>query len=92
MGSVKVDPRNEIFPNTKELYIKELVTLNVSPDSKVILRKGEDIVLATTSFKKGRVMVLGDPWLYNEYVDGRRIPTNYQNFQATKDLAKWLLK
>jgi unsaturated rhamnogalacturonyl hydrolase len=35
--------------------------------------------------------VLGDPWLYNEYVDGRKIPAVYENFQAGKDLGRWLL-
>jgi unsaturated rhamnogalacturonyl hydrolase len=47
--------------------------------------------MATNVYGKGRVFVIGDPWLYNEYVDGRRIPLEYQNYQAAKDLAKWAL-
>jgi unsaturated rhamnogalacturonyl hydrolase len=38
------------------------------------------------------VFAVGDPWLYNEYVDGRRIDTSFENFEAGKDLAGWLLK
>ena len=36
-------------------------------------------------------MHLYDPWLYNEYTDGRKIPAVYENFQAGKDLGGWLL-
>ncbi|WP_341228093.1 glycoside hydrolase family 88 protein [uncultured Arcticibacterium sp.] len=92
MGSVKIAPRNEIFKNSSEVYIKELVTLNTDSNAKTILSKGSDKVMVSTSYKKGRVMVIGDPWLYNEYVDGRKLPAKYQNFEASKDLAKWLLK
>jgi len=36
-------------------------------------------------------MAVGDPWLYNEYVDGRKLPAEYPNYKAATDLAKWLL-
>lgn len=92
MGGVKIAPGNEIFKNSSEVYIKELVTLNIDNNAKTILSKGGDVIMASTTYKKGRVVVIGDPWLYNEYVDGRKLPAKYQNFQASKDLAKWLLK
>jgi unsaturated rhamnogalacturonyl hydrolase len=47
--------------------------------------------MATAALGKGKVFVLGDPWLYNEYTDGRKIPAVYENFQAGKDLGGWLL-
>ena len=49
-------------------------------------------IMATAQVGKGRVFVLGDPWLYNEYIDGRRIPAVYENFEAGKDLGSWLLQ
>jgi len=30
--------------------------------------------------------------LYNEYTDGRRLPANYQNLEAAKELMQWLFK
>ncbi|MEZ4900657.1 MAG: hypothetical protein R2822_02285 [Spirosomataceae bacterium] len=48
-------------------------------------------LLTTVRIGKGRVFAVGDPWLYNEYTDGRRIPNTYENFSAAKELAKWLL-
>jgi uncharacterized oxidoreductase len=51
-----------------------------------------DIILGISKYGKGLVFAVGDPWLYNEYVDGRRIDTSFENFEASKDLASWLLK
>ena len=35
---------------------------------------------------KGMVFAVGDPWLYNEYIDTRRLPAGYENAQAGKNL------
>lgn len=48
--------------------------------------------MAVSAVGKGRVFVIGDPWLYNEYVDGRIIGPEYQNMQALRDLSHWILK
>jgi len=47
--------------------------------------------MATASFGKGTVFAIGDPWLYNEYVDGRKLPKDFQNFQAAEELTTWLI-
>jgi len=43
-------------------------------------------------YAHGNSVAVGDPWLYNEYVDGRKLPADFQNYQAAEDLVKWLLK
>jgi hypothetical protein len=30
--------------------------------------------------------------LYNEYLDGRKIPAEFENFSAANELVQWLLK
>jgi len=90
-GRVDIPAGNPVFKNTKLVYIKELVTLNVKTPAKAIVRKGGDNIIATAKVGKGSVFIVGDPWLYNEYTDGRRIPIIYENFSAAKDLAKWAL-
>ena len=47
--------------------------------------------MATAKVGKGTVFAVGDPWLYNEYVDGRRLPDQYENFKAATDLVNWLI-
>lgn len=91
-GLLKIPANNLIFKNTRQVYVKELVTLQLSGKAYPILEEGGDVIMAATNFGKGRVFVIGDPWLYNEYVDGRLISTEYQNYQAAKDLAKWVLR
>lgn len=48
--------------------------------------------MATARPDKDHVFALGDPWLYDEYRDGRKIPGEFENFRAGKDLARWLLQ
>jgi len=90
-GKLDIAAGNKIFKNTKRVYVKELVTLKLSKGALPVLKEGGDVIMATNVYGKGRVFVIGDPWLYNEYVDGRRIPLEYQNYHAAKDLAKWAL-
>ena len=90
-GKVVVPAGHPIFKTAKNLYIKELSTLAVQSPATASLTDGSDIIMATASYGKGRVFALGDPWLYNEYVDGRKLPPTFDNFQAARDLAQWLL-
>ncbi len=48
--------------------------------------------MAVSKFGRGTVFVVGDPWLYNEYVDGRKLPAEFDNYKAANDLAQWLLQ
>lgn len=56
------------------------------------LSEGGDVIMATAKYGKGAVFAVGDPWLYNEYLDGRKIPVEYENFSAANELVMWLLK
>ena len=44
------------------------------------------LIMAVAKYGKGAVFVLGDPWLYNEYTDGRKLPAEFENYQAACDL------
>ena len=91
-GRVKIPAGNPVFATTKEIYVKEYAPLQVKSPAEVLVGQAGMAVMATAKLGKGKVFVIGDPWLYNEYTDGRRIPINYENFGAGKELAKWLLK
>ena len=91
MGRVMIPAGNPIFPNTKEIYIKEVSTLSLSKDAKSVLTVNGDVLIAMAKYGKGSVFVIGDPWLYNEYTDGRRLPYEYENFKAAQDLSNWLI-
>ncbi len=92
MGMIRVNAGNPVFKRARQVYIKELATLNVKAPAQVILtHKGKNIV-AVSKLGKGKVLAVGDPWVYNEYTDGRRLPADYQNFEVAQDIAEWALK
>lgn len=90
-GRIDIPAGNPIFKNTKAVYIKELAPLNLKAPAQEILSHKGDVIIGVAKIGKGTVFAVGDPWLYNEYTDGRRIPVVYENFTAAKDLAIWLL-
>lgn len=91
-GAISVPPGNPIFSPGLKLFIKEISILDVQAPARPVLSDNGDVIMATADFGKGRVFALGDPWLYNEYVDGKKLPAEYQNYQAARDLSAWLLQ
>ncbi|WP_266366377.1 glycoside hydrolase family 88 protein [Tellurirhabdus rosea] len=91
-GLVNIPANNPIFKTTRAVYIKELAPVEVKAPAKAVVSEKGDVIMAVAKVGKGTVFAVGDPWLYNEYVDGRRIPARYENFKAGKELAKWLLE
>lgn len=43
--------------------------------------------MAIAKYGKGTVFAMTDPWLYNEYTDGLKLPPEYQNDQGGQELA-----
>lgn len=91
MGGVEIASGNEIFKTTRKIFIKEVSTLSLSGGAKAVVTANGDVIMAIAKYGKGSVFVIGDPWLYNEYVDGRRLPAEFENFHAAQDLARWVI-
>lgn len=90
-GKVMVPAGNEIFSEQK-LYMKEVSSMDVKAPAKAILTaEGKDIA-AIAKVGRGTVFALGDPWCYNEYIDGKKLPAEFTNYQGTEEWVKWLLK
>lgn len=90
-GAVFVPEKHSIFGNVRQLYIKELSTLTLSPPAIPVLQHNGDAVMAISRYGKGMVFALGDPWIYNEYLDGRKLPADFDNYPAAVSWVKWLL-
>lgn len=91
-GKILPDAENPIFKTAKKLYLKELSTLKISAPAKALITNADGVIMATAKYGKGTVFAVGDPWLYNEYTDGRKLPADFQNFQAARDLSFWLIR
>lgn len=90
-GEVSVPQGHVLFPSAKKLFIKELATLNVKFPAVAVLTKNGKNIFAVSAYGKGSVIAVGDPWIYNEYIDGRKLPPEYDNYNAATDLVKWLV-
>lgn len=91
-GAIIIPSRTRVFKETKKIYVKEISTINTTKPAKPLVQDQGDVIIATAKFGKGTVFAIGDPWLYNEYVDGRKLPAEYQNFDAAHELVQWLIK
>ena len=97
MGAITIPASDGIFHSAKKIYIKELSTVSLkdavqNTTRSVVLKNGTDNIIAVARYGRGRVMAIGDPWLYNEYTDGRKLPVEYENYKAAADIVKWLIK
>jgi len=90
-GEVLPGANNPIFKTTNKMYLKEVSAIEVKAPAKAVVTKDGDVIIATAKYGKGTVFAVGDPWLYNEYLDGRKLPAEYENYKAAEDLVKWLL-
>lgn len=90
-GGIAIPPGHPIFKTAKKVYIKELSTLNLTSPAKAVLTNKGDNIIAVAKVGKGWVFAVGDPWFYNEYLDGRKLPAEYENYKAATDLVEWLL-
>jgi len=89
-GAISIPADNKIFKTTKKAYIKELSTLNISAPAVAQLTNKNDVIVATAKYGKGAVFAVGDPWFYNEYVDGRKLPPQFENINAANDVVRWV--
>jgi unsaturated rhamnogalacturonyl hydrolase len=72
--------------------MKDACSISVSGPAKPLLKNSNDAtIIATAKYGKGTVIAVGDPWLYNEYTNGR-LPAGYENDKAANDLVQWLLQ
>jgi unsaturated rhamnogalacturonyl hydrolase len=92
MGKIVTPPQNVIFKTARQLYLKEISTLSIVSPARAILSDNGYVIMAISKLGKGTVFAVGDPWLYNEYVDGRKLPSEFDNYQAGRDLATWLVQ
>ncbi|MEO7308714.1 MAG: glycoside hydrolase family 88 protein [Ferruginibacter sp.] len=90
-GAVYNKNANPVFKQTKKMYLKEISVIDVKAPAKPVISQDGDVIFAMAKYGKGTVFAVGDPWIYNEYLDGRKIPAEYENFTAANELVIWLL-
>ncbi len=91
-GKIVVSAGGPIFHEPHTFYMKEICTISPKAPAASVLTDRGDVLMATAKFGKGTVFAMVDPWLYNEYTDGRKLPTEYDNYAGGEELVRWILK
>jgi len=85
-----------IFHQAHNAYMKDICTIATQIPARPVLRdlvrNNGDVFMAVAKYGKGTVYGVVDPWLYNEYTDGRKLGPEWDQFAAAKELARWALE
>ena len=71
--------------------MKEISTLKIQDPATAVLSDKGDVIIAYAKVGKGGVFAVGDPWLYNEYIEHRKLPVEFENDKVAENLFRWLL-
>ncbi|MGB7135938.1 MAG: glycoside hydrolase family 88 protein [Acidobacteriaceae bacterium] len=91
MGRIDLPRPAPPFTHPHVLYMKDTCSLALSGKAQPLLRYKGALLMAWTRYGKGMVVAVTDPWLYNEYTDGRKLPLEYDNFAAGQEFVSWVL-
>jgi len=86
-----------IFRQAHNATMKETCTITVSKPARVVLTDNGDatdqgdVLMAISQVGKGMVFANVDPWIYNEYTDGRKNPLGEDNFAGGQELTRWIV-
>jgi unsaturated rhamnogalacturonyl hydrolase len=78
-------PDHPFFEGCDKLHMVGICTLSVEPPAEAAYTHQGDVIMATAKLGDGTVFALGDPWIYNEYMD------HQDNRQSITNIFRWLL-
>jgi unsaturated rhamnogalacturonyl hydrolase len=81
-----------MFSGLSKIYMKEIASLTLSKGAKSVLSENGLAFVAESSYGKGTVIAIGDPWIYNEYIDHDRLPADFENRKAAENFTDYLIK
>lgn len=80
-----------LFKTSNYIFIKNAASIAIQHSAKAILKTNDGKnAMVISKYGKGMVLAVGDPWLYNEYTNGR-LPARFENDKAANDVAAWLI-
>lgn len=91
MGAIKDLSSNPVFSGVKKIYLKQVSSLTLWPPAAKVLVKDGHIIMAESHIGKGFVFAVGDPWIYNEYIDHDLLPVDFDNYKAAENLSAYLI-
>jgi unsaturated rhamnogalacturonyl hydrolase len=91
MGAITRFTGHPLFNDLEKIYLKEIASMSLTGNARPVLTDNGHIIMAESFYGKGFVFAVGDPWIYNEYMDHDRLPTDFENRRAAENLTGYLL-
>jgi|WetSurSiteA1Bulk_404760.scaffolds.fasta_scaffold02786_4 hypothetical protein len=91
MGAFTELPDHPVFKDVRKIFLKEVASISLSGDATPILKDNGQVIMAECRYGKGFVFAVGDPWIYNEYIDHDRLPQDFENRRAAENLTDYLV-
>lgn len=89
-GEIQIPSGHTIFRVPLLLFMKDVSSLSLVAPARPCIVKNGDVLAATARFGKGMVFAVGDPWIYNEYIDNHNLEPRFQNYQGAEAWVSWL--
>ncbi len=91
-GRIPVAGDGPLFHYPHTFFMKDTCTISLKPPATSLLQDRGDILIATAKYGAGTVFAVTDPWIYNEYTDGKNLPPEYDNLAGAVELVRWLVQ
>ncbi|HUI93837.1 MAG TPA: hypothetical protein VLX68_16460 [Chitinivibrionales bacterium] len=78
-------PANPLFAGCDTLHIVDMCTQTLVAPAQALFTLGGSVLISTALQGNGKVFAMGDPWLYNEYINSK------DNKLCGTNVMKWLL-
>jgi YhcH/YjgK/YiaL family protein len=89
-GMIHLPGGDSLFHTAFTLYMKDVSSLGLqAPAAPAIVKEGA-VLAAVAHYGRGTVFAVGDPWLYNEYIDDHKLPADVQNMAGAEAWVAWL--
>ena len=92
MGAFTNLPNHPMFKGVSKIYLKEISSFTLKDPAKSILTENGIVFMTESKLGKGMVVAIGDPWIYNEYIDHAYLPADFENLKAAVNFTDYLLK
>ncbi len=91
MGLVNTAKNSPLFTSLNSIYMKEVSSITGDENLINVLTTQGKTVMGIVNYGKGKVIAVGDPWLYNEYIDHGHLPEKFENQKAAEELVNYLI-
>lgn len=89
-GKIPLPGGDSIFKTPLLLYMKDVSSLGLQSPARPAILHGDTVIAATSRYGKGVVFAVGDPWIYNEYIDNHDLSPGFQNMEGAEAWVAWI--